>query len=367
MALFQDSPVRIQPYFGYRSRTALRLTARALKATKPGFKQGGRWQAMRTMIAQFASREAENIEVRLEYARPDGAVFEQTAISDKEGFLHFDIDLSGPWDYPVHTAWEVATLQWYNRDGAQCVDGHILVPGQDIDLGIISDIDDTIIETGITGGLRSLLRNWQRVLAELPHERIVVPGANLFYHALGGGSVRVEDSGEAGTRLPATHRPFFYVSSSPWNLYSYLVTFQRTRNLPLGPLLLRDWGLNSATFGKASHGSHKVDAIKGILSKYSDLRFALIGDDSQGDLVAFSTIASESPDQIAAVFIRTTEHELSPDEVAAKASITSAGIPLWLGDSYAIGQDFLRAAGVTPHGDTSRIVETVERREHHAH
>jgi hypothetical protein len=62
------------------------------------------------------------------------------------------------------------------------------------------------------------------------------------------------------------------------------------------------------------------------------------------------------------VFIRTTEKVLTEVELDAKRVIESFGVPLWLGNSYAVGRDFLRAAGVAPHGETSRIVETVESR-----
>ena len=35
-------------------------------------------------------------------------------------------------------------------------------------------------------------------------------------------------------------------------------------------------------------------------------------------------------------------------------------MPLWLGDSFAVGQDFLAAAGFTPGGETEQIVRAVE-------
>ena len=166
----------------------------------------------------------------------------------------------------------------------------MLAPGCDGRLAVISDIDDTIIETGITGGIGSVARNWDRVFAQMPGQRTVVPGAATFYSELGGAG----DSGKAdkpSEALVATRRPFFYVSSSPWNLFTYLVAFQQMRGLPLGPIKLRDWGLNRQTFGKSSHGSHKVEAIAGILEMYPDMQFALIGDDTQGDLPAFASPA----------------------------------------------------------------------------
>ena len=157
-----------------------------------------------------------------------------------------------------------------------------------------------------------------------------------------------------------THRPFFYVSSSPWNLFSYLVAFKKSRNLPLGPIMLRDWGFNRATLGSAGHGAHKRDAIETILAAYPEMRFALIGDDTQGDLVAFGDIVSQHPQRIAAVFIRKAGEEFSPEEVLAEVAIKSAGVPLWLGDDYTKGQEFLKATGLASDGDAAQIVKTIE-------
>ena len=360
MALFDPPPVRLQPYFGYRSRDRLILSARALRAGKPGFDKRGRLQAMRTMLAQFASREEAGVRVTLEIEIA-GAILRHEAETDREGFVRFDIALDPPFDLPPHPVWEIALLRWFNRDGPQCVDGHVLAPGTDSRLAVISDIDDTIMETGITGGMRAIARNWRRILAELPEDRIAVPGADAFYGALAGGPTLPPGELRPEKRIPATHRPFFYVSSSPWNLFAYLVAFQRAKGLPLGPLLLRDWGFDRATFGSASHGLHKSSAIEAILAMYPGLRFALIGDDTQGDLPAYAHAVERFPQRIAAVFVRTTAaHDLSPEEQAAKATIEAAGVPLWLGDSFAVGKDFLDAAGFTPGGETEQIVRAVE-------
>jgi phosphatidate phosphatase APP1 len=361
MDVFLSPPVRIQPYFGYRSRDRLVLGARALRAGKPGFEKRGRVQAMRTMLAQFASREEAGVRVTLEL-EVAGITMHHEAETDLEGFVHFDIALDPPFDLPPQPVWEIVALRWLNRDGPQCVEGHVLAPGTDSRLAVISDIDDTIIETGITGGMRAIARNWRRILAELPDDRIAVPGADAFYGALGGGQILPPGDLRPDKRVPATHRPFFYVSSSPWNLFSYLVAFQRAKGLPLGPLLLRDWGFDRATFGSGSHGAHKSAAIDAILAMYPDLRFALIGDDTQGDLPAYARVVERSRQRVAAIFIRTTAaNDLSPEETAALALIEAAGVPLWLGDSFAIGKDFLDAVGFTPGGETEQIVRAVEK------
>ncbi|GMN13004.1 phosphatase domain-containing protein [Altererythrobacter sp. MTPC7] len=361
MPLFPTAPVRLQPYFGHRNETHLYMKARALRSAKSSFDGGGRWQAMRTMLAQFLSHEVAGMEARLEVERADGSSIEVPGTTDKEGFVTFEIALDDPLPLPENTSWEVVTLHWTNENGEQCIEGHVLAPGRSASLAVISDIDDTIIETGITGNLRSVARNWRRVLAQMPDERLAVPGADVFYSSLGGGRVLAEGETHTGDRIRAFHRPFFYVSSSPWNLFSYLVAFKRQREMPLGPVFLRDWGLDRSTFGSSSHGSHKTDAIRRILADYPSLRFAMIGDDTQGDLTAFGEIVQEHANRIAAVFIRKAAGPFSPEEVAAKAAIEEAGVPLWLGESYDLGQDFLKNAGLSADGATSKIIEAVEK------
>ncbi|MBU2341585.1 MAG: DUF2183 domain-containing protein [Alphaproteobacteria bacterium] len=332
-----------------------------MRAPRPGFDKSGRLRAIRTMLSQFASHEVPDLPVELEIQHRDGRRFYHRGVTDHEGFVHFDIALEPEWEPAPHSEWEVVAFRWDNRDGEQCVEGHVLAPGRDAALGVISDIDDTIIETGITGSFRKIARNWRRVVMELPDDRLLVPGADVFYNALGGGAVLKTGEAHTGDRLASTHHPFFYVSSSPWNLFSYLVAFQKSRGLPLGPLMLRDWGLNRETFGSGSHGAHKIAAIADIVETFESLQFALIGDDSQGDLVAFSEVVATHPGRVRAVFIRRAGEPLSPEEVIAQATIEGANVPLWLGDSYTSGKQFLRAIGLAHDGEAERIVEAVEK------
>ena len=361
MPLFSSTPTRIQPYFGYRNSTRLHLTARALRSGQRRYEKQGRFQALRTMLATFASREVADFPVELEISDPDGNRVRHKALTDAEGYVHFDVALDPPWPTAEHTRWEVVGLHWLNEEGAQCVEGHVLAPGEEAALAVISDIDDTIIETGITGNFRQIARNWRRVLMEMPDDRLLVPGADVFYSALGGGAVIHGDEATVGDRLEATHHPFFYVSSSPWNLFSYLVAFQKSRGLPLGPLMLRDWGANRETFGSSSHGVHKKAAIASILDTFPDMSFALIGDDTQGDLPAFADAVSDHRGQIRAVFIRRAGEDFTPEEELARVTIETAGVPLWLGDDYATGQEFLKSIGLDHDGEAEKIVETVEK------
>ncbi len=356
MPLFPRAPIRVQPFLGYRSTDRLRIGARALRSDPATFDGKTQWRAFRTMLTQFASAEVAGVRVTLSVMRPDGVARDYTVATDREGYAWFDIGLDGDWPRPERTAWEAARMSWQNATGRESAAGHILAPGTAIRLAVISDIDDTIIETGMSGGLRNILRNWRRVFTQLPHDRIVVPEVGDLYGELGGGPVGEPVEG----RLPATRRPFFYVSSSPWNLFTYLVAFLKGNSLPLGPLLLRDWSFDRQTLGQASHAAHKGRSIEAIQQLYPDLRFALIGDDTQGDLAAFAEAVTRAPGRIAAVFIRRVDAPLSPEEIEAKATIESAGVPLWLGSDYAAGSAFLQAAGLAPDGDAATIMHAIE-------
>ena len=236
MAIFRRRPVRVQPYFGYRSRGRLTLVGRTQRSRAPEFEQAGRWRTFRVMMSQFFASEVRNVRVTLCLTRADGEDFNHVVTSDDDGYFRFDVPLEGDWPYPPQTAWEVVRLGWENADGHQSVTGHVLVPGEDAQIGVISDIDDTIIETGITGGIHNVVRNWKRIFAQMPQDRILVKGADAFYGAIGGGLAVPSEQQPTGSFIPATHRPFFYISSSPWNLFSYLVAFQQSRGLPLGAL-----------------------------------------------------------------------------------------------------------------------------------
>ncbi|MCK0129670.1 phosphatase domain-containing protein [Erythrobacter sp. F6033] len=345
------TPVRVQPFFGYRSASALFLTARALAQPEPLFEKRGFWRSLSVMFGQYASREVAGLNVQLEFALGTGETIRETATSDEEGFVHFKIAFQQAHELPVQTGWDAAALTWRPapKSPERSKTAYILAPGKNAATGVISDIDDTILETGITGSARAILRNWKRVLAQMPGERIVVPGAPEFYSDLGGGTGRKpSDRGPYNAPVPQPiPRPVFYVSSSPWNLFSYLVTFKHQRDLPLGPIMLRDWGLNRETLGSQGHGSHKQRAVERLLATYPDMRFVLVGDDTQKDLTVFGETALALPDRIAGVFIRqVANRKLNDAEKAIHVGLEASPVPFWTGSDYAAARNFLAAANL---------------------
>ena len=91
------------------------------------------------------------------------------------------------------------------------------------------------------------------------------------------------------------------------------------------------------------------------------MRFALIGDNTQADALAYAEVGAKHPGRIAAVFIRQAPGaDLSADEQAAFDAIRAAGVQLWTGNSYEIGADFLATLGFSAGGETTQIVHTIE-------
>ena len=142
------------------------------------------------------------------------------------------------------------------------------IPSPEAQFGVISDIDDTVLHTEVTNQLRMLY--WS--LAHNALTRIPIPGAAALYQQL--------------CRIPgdsAASNPFFYVSSSPWNLYRCSKPFWMPPAFPEGPLLLRDFGLDKTGFTFSQH-MHKRDKAADILRTYPRLPFILLGDSGQQDV-----------------------------------------------------------------------------------
>lgn len=346
-------PIAIVPYAGYRSETRLYLRARILRHARPRAVPRTSWQKFRAMARLYASREVPGCEIALDFG-----THRATATSDAEGYVVFDITFEHDLPLPRHSRWERATLSALD---CLCPDGPakapILAPGTDIHHGVISDLDDTVLETGVW----NLARNWRRVLASNPADRIAVPGVEDLFTHIGGGAGGKADE---GATVPSLSRPFFYISSSPWNLYGFLTEFLSLNNLPLGPMMLKDWGFNRKTLGSKSHGDHKTAAIAALLEFYPRLKFILIGDDSQGDVAAYADAVVSHRGRVAGVLIRNVnDSSFSAEEDAAIAAIRKVGVPVWTGSAFDAGEEMLAALNLSSSDEVEQVAKKLDKAE----
>jgi phosphatidate phosphatase APP1 len=211
-------------------------------------------------------------------------------VTDDEGY--FVINLQPPEPLKWEDMWHEVEIELVEapvpfEKGLKAV-AEVLVPPLDAEYGIISDIDDTIVTTNAT----SLIGMSKNTFFRNAHTRLPFAGVKEFYRAL--------QLGRNGKR----NNPFFYVSSSPWNLYDLLVDFMDLNEIPEGPLLLRDFGIQKDKFLSTDHLGHKFKEIEQILTTYPELNFVLIGDTGQEDPKIYREVVKKYPGRILAIYIR---------------------------------------------------------------
>ncbi|MGA9638016.1 App1 family protein [Flavobacterium sp.] len=163
------------------------------------------------------------------------------------------------------------------------------------DLGIISDIDDTFLVSYTENPLKKIYH----LLFKNVTKRKIFEDVVHHYQALS----------LAGRKNPNEYNTFFYVSSSEWNLYRFIVKFTEIHQLPKAVLLLKDIKTSIGSFfwtGRGKKHNHKFEKIKHVLEFYPNLKYVLLGDDTQEDAYLYEAICKIFPLSIKAVYIRQT-------------------------------------------------------------
>ncbi|HET7533746.1 MAG TPA: phosphatase domain-containing protein [Nocardioidaceae bacterium] len=274
---------RIEPYIGHGSADGVVVRGRVLDdpPLSEAIEGEGVGAAVRRTLRGFVTDELPGVPLRVAVA---GASVE--AVTDAEGYFltHLRPDpaeLAGPWtrgtvelggEYRGLTAPHTTQLE-------------VRVPGPDARFGILSDIDDTILETGVQR-VGQMIR---RTVTGSALTRTPFPGAPALYRDLAAGV-----------------NPVFYVSSSPWNLHAFMVAFLRHRGFPIGSVLLRD------LLGASAGREQKTGRIREVLDLHPQLKFVLVGDSGEKDPEIYADIVRAYPGRILAVYIR--EVRLDPGD-----------------------------------------------------
>lgn len=281
-----DEPLQIVAYRSYGTPNRLYVKGRVLKdkGLRTATDKDTIWNNLLAMYKRFESDEVAGARLKVSFQNTPYFV-----TTDHEGY--FKLDLSTEVPIPRNDLWHEVTIELIEApvSFAHVVmsTAHVLIPPGDAEYGIISDIDDTIVRTTAT----NLLAMSRNTFFHNAHSRLPFAGVSQFYRSL--------QLGRNGKR----NNPFFYVSSSPWNLYDLLIDFLDINEIPEGPLLLRDFGLN-ADRESAGHMGHKFKEIQDILQAYPHLDFVLIGDSGQEDPKIYQEVVRQFPDRILAIYIR---------------------------------------------------------------
>jgi phosphatidate phosphatase APP1 len=269
-------PLILLPYLGYGGAGKATLCGRVLRdpRLRPALEGDRRWRNLVAFLKLMESDELPGVPVRASF---QGRRYE--TVTDREGYFHFDLAARKD-----TTGWQKVALE-------PKATGCVLFPSTRARFGVISDIDDTLVPSGATKKLRMVIRlALSNALTRQPFE-----GVADFYRAL-----------HAGVN------PIFYVSKSPWNLYLPLVEMMRVRGIPLGPLLLRDYGAHLVRRGRQEHKRLQID---NILTTCRALPFVLIGDSGEHDPEIYSEIVRRHPGRIRVIYIRA----IHPDNARLEA------------------------------------------------
>ncbi len=273
-------PVRIHPFSGYGTGGWAQLGGRVLVEAPPRTDgvRASKLAVLRANLLPFLSVEVPGARVRVAFDDRELVVR-----ADPEGYVQVRFE-----DVHLPPGRHQVTLTPVQPAGAPAV-GTVHVPDPAADLAVVSDVDDTIVDSGIAHGLAAILTT---MLLREQSTRVPLTGAPELYRALA--------QGPSG----AAERPIFYLSTSPWNLVGFLQGFLARHRFPEGPLVLTDWGPGADGLLRVSTRTHKLSTLRQLAQSLPHSRFVLIGDSGQEDPAIYADFCHEHPGRVAAVYIR---------------------------------------------------------------
>jgi len=335
-ALGKTGAFRVLGYRGYATTERALVLGRVLENTRiaSAVASQARWRNLLAMVQRIDADPLPFANVRARLGPR-----EEHLVADDEGFLRHWIAAAsslgaGEW-HTIHLDVEAAPETPVAAEAH--VPARVLVPSRRAQYGVISDMDDTVLQSEIT----SFVRAARLMLLENARTRLPFPGVAAFYRAL--------ERGVSGI----AKNPIFYVSSSPWNLHDVISDFLDAQAIPEGPMLLRDWDIVRDMMRTRDY---KLTQIREILATYPALPFILVGDSGQEDPEIYGTLVNEFPGRILAIYIRNVSvHPERSTAIQALAERVAAH-----GSTLLLADDTLTAARhAAAHGwiDESSLVE----------
>lgn len=296
--MFKKDPLQIIAFQTYGTNEHVYLRGRALEDESINLEAKGAIKLLFNAWKRFETDEIKNTELQIRMG--DDKVFYTK--TDDLGYFLFDEKINNLKDYANEEGWVKFTFSYREEKIKREIQnenrfpGEMLIPSDNSSFGVVSDIDDTIIHTGLTSVLK-----WRVVLNTLlttAGKRLPLEGAPEFYHLL--------HRGKTGKQA----NPIFYVSHSPWNLYRYLELFLTKNKFPKGPIILRNFPrIFFKKKRKEGEKPQKQKEILNLLKAYPNLKFILIGDSGEHDPDIYMEIAEEYPDRILAIYLRSVKHK----------------------------------------------------------
>lgn len=295
--------MKIIAFHGMGNNTSCRVLGRVLEYKRETIHDGDSlWRNLQDSYRRFETDEIPFVPVCVEVADE-----KHQTVTDEEGY--FVIEFPSPANRLQDILLVSISLPEHLEQHEPAL-GAVYFPSAHAAFGVISDIDDTVLITQAT----SIMKMMRLTLLESTSSRMPFGGIATFF-----------------ADLHAQRNPFFYVSSSPWNLFEFLDDFLQLNGIVQGPLLLRDYGIDATKLVAGPHKTHKLSQIRSVLEFYPDLCFILIGDSGQQDPEIYAQIVKEYPGRILSIYIRDVGNrgrDRSVQELARKLQAQSVDMLL---------------------------------------
>ena len=258
-----------------------------------------------SLIRSFTVKPLPKAAVSLKW---NGNMYE--TLSESDGFFRFEWEPAEPLLPGRHA------VQLFLKDDSGKVisedTGEIYVPDH-YKYAIISDIDDTFLVSHSS----NLRKRLYVLLTKNAHSRRSFEGVVNHYQLLANAGIETGKS-----------NPFFYVSSSEWNLYDMLREFLVQQELPAGIFLLSQIKRLYQVFntGQGKHTA-KFMRIARIVEAFPAQPLILLGDDSQEDPSIYLSLVKHFPGKVTAVYIRKTHKKNYESVKIITDQIREQGVP----------------------------------------
>jgi phosphatidate phosphatase APP1 len=308
----------LHAYRGYGSRHEVFLIGRVLRQPASRRREPGADRDLIDLVRGILRRGVVGARIRAGFAGDQVEVE-----TDRDGYYRVHLKLNNP--PPSDTVWHPMSLELLGPEPLR-TEAEIFIPPARSSFVVISDIDDTIVYTGVANKLKML---W-RLFVHGADRRVAFPGIAALLTAL--------HHGRGGDEA----NPMLYVSRGPWAIYDVLDAFFGQNGFPPGPLLfLREWGLTLQRPLPRRAKGHKLALIRHMVACYADKRLVLIGDSGQRDPENYAKVVHENPGRVLAIYIR----EIQPNPARRAAidklagEVAAAGsILVLLEDSFAMAR-----------------------------
>ena len=325
-------------YRGFVADGVAKVRVRVVESPElPGDSRIPYWDVAQANLRRHAALAIVGVAVELRIGAHTA-----TEVTDDHGFANFSLPVP-----KSRVGWHDAhAMTTPIEDGEVATGtGRVIKPSLQAPFLVISDIDDTILVTGLTEGVAMVTRT---VLREADKRRAIA-GMSSLYRGLARGVPN-----RTGNRKPEP--TFFYVSTGSWSFYPLLQQFMQLRAFPQGPMFLTDWG-PTERYVRRSGAEHKRTAIRRLFEAYPKMPFVLIGDSGQRDALTYAEMAREFPGRVRLIIIRQVGDDDDDRNIAVReqaGTLRAEGIPFHLVPDAARAAELCQAEGLC---DEETLVE----------